>query len=81
MTREEAKRILQNSRKELIDYKGVNNSSAEALYVAIQSFEAWDNVKSEIAKLRQENIHDWNSIFWLDQALAILDKHLQEVEK
>ena len=50
MTREEAKRILQSSRKELIDYKGVNNSSAEVLYIAIKSMDAWDEVQKEIYK-------------------------------
>ena len=75
MTKEEAKRILQNSRKELIDYKGVNNSSAEALYIAIKSLEAWDKVKEELMdKATFDNVDD------LMLCMRIIDKHLKEVD-
>jgi hypothetical protein len=77
MTREEAKKILQNSRKELIDYKGVNNSSAEALYIAIKSLEAWDAVRAEIDTYLFKN--EFGTAYRQEVA-DIIDKHLQEVD-
>lgn len=82
MTREEAKRILQNSRKELIDYKGVNNSSAEALYVAIKSLDAWDAVQKEIYRQIDalDEIHEFRDKKAYYKALDIVNKYLKEVE-
>lgn len=47
INKKEAKKILENMRKDLIDYKGVNNISAEALYIAIQCIDevdSWEGV-------------------------------------
>ena len=84
MTGEEAKKILQNSRKELIDYKGVNNSSAEALYIAIKSLEAWDKVLNDIKEI--DNMPNWqkhNSGYWngFSDVVDIIGKRLREVEE
>lgn len=81
MTKEEAKRILQNSRKELIDYKGFNNS-AEALYIAIKSLEAWDDVQKEIYRQIDylDEIHECRDRKAYYTALEIINKYLKEVE-
>lgn len=70
MTIEESKEILQGAIKKPNTKDGY---LGQAITMGVNSLEAWEKVKAEIASLKGDNFP--NSYY-----IKIIDKHLQEVE-
>lgn len=56
----------------------------KAFDIAIKSLEAWEKVRAEIEDYKEKYIklhHDWDAtmIQGYDDALMVIDKHMQEV--
>ena len=75
-TIEETIRGLKEVRKMFTGYK----PNEEMFDMAIRSLEAWEKVREEIQ--RKANSGQWSeaTVFGMSKAIAIIDKHLQEVE-
>ena len=79
MTNEEAIEQLKIHKKEVFCDFGWNVSVLESIEMAIRSLEAWGKVKEEIKNAKPvypDRVRIWGT----DTILALIDKHLQEVE-
>lgn len=81
---DEAKEIVQTQLDGLIDNPNVTLDSKyiEAEKMAIKSLEEWEKVKAEIEDMLEtlsDGGDDWFTAEKLNDVLAIIDKHLQEV--
>lgn len=66
----------------IIPRDGIQDKLANAYDMAIASLEAWEKVRAEIDE-QYDRVHPYNisCAEGLEMALAIINKHLQEVEE
>jgi len=66
----------------IIPRDGIQDKLADAYNMAIASLEAWQSVRQEIEDILEtlsDGGDDWFTAEKLNEALEIIDKHLQEV--